>query len=63
LDGSVRERVRERARNAGVTEAVKQQAMDAAPVGITLTDPSLPDNPLVYVNDAYERITGTVARR
>lgn len=54
----VRERVRERARNAGVTEAVKQQAMDAAPVGITLTDPSLPDNPLVYVNDAYERITG-----
>jgi len=32
--------------------------MDAAPVGITMTDPSLPDNPLVYVNDAYERITG-----
>ncbi len=49
---------RERARAVPVTEAVKQQAMDAAPVGITLTDPSLPDNPLVYVNDAYERITG-----
>jgi PAS domain S-box-containing protein len=48
----------EQARAVPVTEAVKQQAMDAAPVGITLTDPSLPDNPLVYVNDAYERITG-----
>jgi PAS domain S-box-containing protein len=54
----VREQVRERARETDITEAVKQQAMDAAPVGITLTDPSLPDNPLVYVNDAYERITG-----
>lgn len=48
----------EAARSVAVTESVKQQAMDAAPVGITLTDPSLPDNPLVYVNDAYERITG-----
>ena len=48
----------EQARSVPVTEAVKQRAMDAAPVGITLTDPSLPDNPLVYVNDAYERITG-----
>jgi len=41
-----------------VTEALKQSAMDAAPIGITITDPSLPDNPLVYVNDAYERLTG-----
>ncbi|GAA0310491.1 hypothetical protein GCM10009066_24760 [Halarchaeum salinum] len=38
--------------------AVKERAMDEAPVGITLTDPNRPDNPLVYVNDAFERITG-----
>jgi PAS domain S-box-containing protein len=39
-------------------EGLKISAMDAAPVGITLTDPALPDNPLVYVNDAFERMTG-----
>jgi PAS domain S-box-containing protein len=46
------------ARSVLVTEALKESAMDAAPIGITITDPSLNDNPLVYVNDAYERITG-----
>jgi len=46
------------ARAVEVTEALKESAMDAAPIGITITDPSLPDNPLVYVNDAYERLTG-----
>lgn len=34
------------------------RAVDEAPIGITISDPSLPDNPLVYVNDAYERLTG-----
>ena len=43
---------------AAVDEALKERAMDEAPVGITISDPSLPDNPLVYVNDAYERLTG-----
>jgi PAS domain S-box-containing protein len=37
---------------------VKNRAMDAAPVGITITDPSLPDNGVVYVNDRFERLTG-----
>ena len=41
-----------------VDEALKERAMDEAPVGITISDPSLPDNPLVYVNEAYERLTG-----
>lgn len=36
----------------------KERAMDTAPVGITITDPDQPDNPAVYVNDAFERITG-----
>lgn len=29
-----------------------------AGVAMILTDPSLPDNPIVYVNDAFERVTG-----
>ena len=34
------------------------RAVDEAPVGITLSDPSLPDNPLVYVNKGYTELTG-----
>ncbi len=37
---------------------LKQTAMDEAPVGITIGDLSKPDNELVYVNDAFERLTG-----
>ncbi|NAZ35616.1 PAS domain-containing protein [Rubellimicrobium sp. CFH 75288] len=29
-----------------------------AGVAMVLTDPSLPDNPIVYVNDAFSRVTG-----
>ena len=52
-----RGRAGERARE-GITEDLKQRAMDEAPVGITLSDPSLPDNPLVYVNESYTEMTG-----
>ncbi|WP_121820290.1 bacterio-opsin activator domain-containing protein [Halostella salina] len=41
-----------------VPEALKERAMDEAPVGITISDPSLPDNPLIYVNQAYVEMTG-----
>jgi PAS domain S-box-containing protein len=34
------------------------RAIDEAPIGITLSDPSLPDNPMVYVNEGYEEMTG-----
>jgi PAS domain S-box-containing protein len=37
---------------------LKERAMDEAPVGITVSDPSLPDNPVIYANAAFERITG-----
>lgn len=40
---------------------VKERAMDEAPVGIAITDPDREDNPLVYVNDAFERVTGYAA--
>ena len=34
------------------------RAMDEAPIGITISDPSLEDNPLVYVNDGFSEMTG-----
>jgi PAS domain S-box-containing protein len=37
---------------------VKDRALEEAPVGITISDPDRADNPLVYVNEAFEEITG-----
>jgi len=37
---------------------VRNQVLDAAPVGITLSEASKPDNPLVYVNRKFEEMTG-----
>lgn len=37
---------------------MKTRALDSAPVGITISDPSKEDNPLIYVNDHYTEITG-----
>ncbi len=34
------------------------KAIDEAPVGITIADPDQPDNPLMYVNDAFVEMTG-----
>lgn len=34
------------------------EAMDEAPMGITISDPSQPDNPLIYVNDGFCELTG-----
>src|SRR5687767_10244041 len=34
------------------------RAVAASSNGILITDPSLPDNPIVYVNPAFERTTG-----
>ena len=36
----------------------KTRALDEAPVGITITDPERPDNPMVYVNDRFREMTG-----
>lgn len=47
-----------RLRNTLAELRVKERAMDAAPVGITITDPHQDDNPLVYVNEAFQQITG-----
>ncbi|MGB6167490.1 MAG: adenylate/guanylate cyclase domain-containing protein [Geitlerinemataceae cyanobacterium] len=44
----------------GVQEAVKlrDRALAASSVGIVIADARLPDMPLIYVNPAFERITG-----
>lgn len=36
----------------------KAQAVDAAPVGVVIADAQAPDMPLVFVNEAFEQITG-----
>ena len=38
--------------------ALYRRAMDETTVGITISDPDRPDNPLVYANDAFVEITG-----
>jgi PAS domain S-box-containing protein len=37
------------------------RAVAASSNGVVITDPGLPDNPIVYVNPAFERITGYAA--
>ncbi|MBV0902361.1 PAS domain S-box protein [Haloarcula salina] len=41
-------------------DALQQRGrmLDEAPVGITLSDPSREDNPLVYANEEFEELTG-----
>ena len=41
-----------------IDESLKTRTMDEAPIGITVADATEPDMPLVYVNAAFERITG-----
>ena len=43
---------------ASGAQLLQDQAMDEAPIGITISDPSQPDNPLIYVNDGFSELTG-----
>ncbi|MCD2205068.1 GAF domain-containing protein [Halobacterium sp. KA-6] len=38
--------------------ARNKRAMDEAPVGITITDPSQDDNPIIYANQSFQNLTG-----
>lgn len=42
----------------GAGALTKARAMDAAPVGAVLTDPSREDDPILYANGAFEALTG-----
>lgn len=41
-----------------IPEELKERAMDEAPVGITIADMNEEDGPLIYINEAFERLTG-----
>lgn len=41
-----------------LTASALFQAIDRMGVGLAITNPNLPDNPLVYVNQGFEKITG-----
>jgi PAS domain S-box-containing protein len=41
--------------------ALKNRALDATAEGITITDCSLPNNPIIYANAGFERLTGYAA--
>ncbi|EMA05992.1 bacterio-opsin activator domain-containing protein [Haloferax denitrificans] len=58
VESAVAWRRRGAAAASKITEDLKEQAIDEAPVGITVADCSLPDRPLVYVNEAFETMTG-----
>ena len=45
-------------KDAGVIPFVLSQILDTCINGVTLSDPDQPDNPIVYANKAFERITG-----
>ena len=42
----------------GLIPYVLTQILDACVNGVTLSDPDLPDNPIVYANRAFEAISG-----
>ncbi len=49
--------VRDERRRNDILER-RTRAMDEAPIGIAITDPSQEDNPMVYVNDHFVEMTG-----
>jgi PAS domain S-box-containing protein len=38
--------------------ALKDRALDVAAEGVTIADGRLPDRPLIYANEGFERVTG-----
>ena len=59
LEGIVKVlRDRTEARHAEEELRLKDRALSASANGIVITDPNLPDNPVVYANPAFTRMTG-----
>ena len=46
------------AKDDGLIPYVLTQILDACVNGVTLSDPDLPDNPIVYANKAFEEMSG-----
>lgn len=45
-------------KDAGIIPQILTQMLDGSVNGITLSDPDKEDNPIVYANKAFEKITG-----
>lgn len=45
-------------KDAGIIPQILTQILDGSINGITLSDPDQEDNPIVYANKAFEKITG-----
>lgn len=45
-------------KDSGIIPRVLTQILDGCVNGVTLSDPGLPDNPIIYANRAFEDITG-----
>ncbi|GAB6049050.1 hypothetical protein JCM19379_28820 [Methyloparacoccus murrellii] len=45
-------------KDPGIIPQVLSKILDACVNGVTLADPDLPDMPIVYANQAFERISG-----
>jgi PAS domain S-box-containing protein len=45
-------------KDEGIVPFILSQILDTCVNGITLSDPDLEDNPIVYANEAFELITG-----
>ncbi|ESQ14036.1 MAG TPA: PAS sensor domain-containing protein [Chromatiaceae bacterium] len=45
-------------KDPGVIPTVLAQILDSCVNGVTLSDPDLPDNPIIYANDVFVQMTG-----
>ncbi len=45
-------------KDTGIIPHILTQIFDYCVNGVTLSDPDLPDNPIIYANKAFEAITG-----
>ncbi len=45
-------------KDTGIIPHVLTQILDTCVNGVTLSDPDMPDNPIVYANSVFERMTG-----
>lgn len=44
--------------STNIRDAFFRQVIDYVGAGVVITDPSLPDNPIIYTNKAFEKVTG-----
>ncbi|HUV14823.1 MAG TPA: SpoIIE family protein phosphatase [Acidobacteriota bacterium] len=60
MDNHLEEDSPTRGKDSGVSDLLllKDRALNVAAEGITIVDMRLPDEPLIYVNEGFERLTG-----